>query len=152
MAKANKSPAGALEKESTAAAPQEEPPARARKAVSKSERAGLQLTSSRITAHLKARQGRVSGAAGVFLTAAVEELLACVIKCASEHAQGVGATRVGITSLVAATRGEEMRKAFAGYTLCTDRVLPRPGNMLLTSKAIEKKKKVAVRDGAAVAG
>jgi histone H3/H4 len=110
---------------------------------SKSERAGLKLASSRITAHLKTEHGRVSGAAGVFLTAAVEELLACVIKGAVEHAQSAGSGRVGITSLVAATRGEEMRKAFAGYTLCADRVLPRPGNMLLTSKAIEKKKRAA---------
>lgn len=127
----NKASSGDMGKKSNPEpeAPPEEPTVKSRRAISKSERAGLSLASSRITAHLKSEHGRVSGAAGVFLTAAVEELLACVIQAAVDHAQNAGSSRVGITSLAAATRGEEMRKTFSGYTLCTDRVLPRPGTV-----------------------
>lgn len=118
-----------------------------RKSITKSSRAGLVLTSARLTSHLKQRYGRVSGAAGVFLTAVVEDVLGQVAEQAAGMAAKAGSHRVGVTAIGEAIRTEDNQKVFAGYTLVTERVLPRPGNMLLTSTAIEKKK----RKGAHVA-
>lgn len=112
-----------------------------RKSITKSSRAGLVLSSARLGGHLKQRHGRVSGAAGVFLTAVVEDVLGQVAEQAAGVAAKAGAHRVGVTAIGDAVRMEESQKVFAGYTLVTERVLPRPGNMLLTSTAIEKKKK-----------
>lgn len=112
-----------------------------RKSITKSSRAGLVLTSARLTSHLKQRCGRVSGAAGVFLTAVVEDVLGQVAEQAAGVAAKSGSHRVGVTAIGEAIRTEDNQKVFAGYTLVTERVLPRPGNMLLTSTAIEKKKR-----------
>ena len=112
-----------------------------RKSISKSSRAGLVLASARLSGHLKQRHGRVSGAAGVFLAAVVEDVLGQVAEQAAGVASKAGSHRVGVTAIGEAVRTEENQKVFAGYTMVTERVLPRPGNMLLTSTAIEKKKK-----------
>jgi len=112
-----------------------------RKPMGKSVRAGLVLASARLGSHLKQRHGRVSGAASVFLAAVVEDVLGQVAEQAAGAAAKAGCHRVGVSAIGQASRTEESLKVFAGYWLVTERVLPRPGNLLLTSSAIEKKKK-----------
>ena len=131
--------------------PPAEPAPAARKSMSRSERAGLSLTSSRINTLLKSGGSRVSGAASIYLTAAVEELLDGVLEAAVAQTSEGSSNRVGVSAVAAAIRSEDLKKIFSGYTLVTDRVLPRPGDMLLTSKAIAKKRGAGAKATPAVA-
>lgn len=114
-----------------------------KRAVSKSERAGLCLASSRATTYLKQSSARASGAAGVFLTAAIESVLSEVINDAIGFAEEGGSQRIGVTAVTAGTRTGSAKRAFSSFAIVTDRVLPRPGNLLLTSRQIAAKKKIA---------
>ena len=77
----------------------------------------------------------------MFLTAAVESILDDVISEAVATATDTKVTRVNLNALAKATRSPDMKRVFETFTIATDRVLPRPGNLLLTKKNQQKQKK-----------
>ena len=98
-----------------------------------SKRAGLSLSCAKTNRVLKASSKRVSQGAGVFLTAAIESILADVVAEAVASTAESNVSRVGVNSLAKAIR----------CPLSTNKVLSRPGNLLLTKMNKQKKMKAS---------
>jgi histone H3/H4 len=108
-----------------------------------SKRAGLSLSCAKTNRVLKASSKRVSQGAGVFLTAAIESILADVVAEAVASTAESNVSRVGVNSLAKAIRCPDSSRVFRTYTLSTNKVLSRPGNLLLTKMNKQKKMKAS---------
>lgn len=106
---------------------------------SMSSRAGLALPISRTKKALKESSVRVSAGAGVYLTAAVESILRDVVAEAVASTLESKGSRVGVHSLAKAIRCPDIKRVFSTYTLSTNKVLSRPGDLLLTKMNKQKK-------------
>lgn len=110
-------------------------------AASLATKSGLTLPPVRIKKLLKSKGSRVSPAAPIYLTAAIEWVLHDVIIKAVEEAQLNGKTsRIGPAAVMTAARHAPCKRAFAGLTLATSHVLAPPGESILTREAVAKRR------------
>eukprot|EP00762_Andalucia_godoyi_P007807 ANDGO_01724.mRNA.1 Histone H2A len=108
-----------------------------KKAVSRSQRAGLSFPVGRIARFLKQGQyaERVAAGAPVYLAAVLEYLAAEVLELAGNAAREVKKTRIIPRHIQLAVRhDEELNRLLANVTISQGGVLPRINNALLPKK------------------
>ncbi|CAL8471702.1 g11244 [Coccomyxa elongata] len=113
----------------------------AKKAMSKSTKAGLQFPVGRIARYLKKGKyaSRVGAGAPVYLAAVLEYLAAEILELAGNAARDNKKTRIIPRHIQLAVRNdEELSKLLSGVTIAAGGVLPNIHSVLLPKKTAKK--------------